>query len=143
MCPLSRGHDGGQQDVETSTCALPAVFPSEVTVRMSLPGRSCCPQRFVDKCMKPRIFCGILPLSSSDPLPRRRVILPSFPDDQTSPPHIHSFLWKSVPATIFLLLELLPTPPSSLPAEPPGKPKNTGVGSLSLLQRIFLIQESN
>ena len=76
--------------------------------------------------MKPRIFCGILPLSSSDPLPRRRVILPSFPDDQTSPPHIHSFLWKSVPATIFLLLELLPTPPYSLPADPPGKPKNTG-----------------
>ena len=26
----------------------------------------------------------------------------------------------------------------SLPAEPPGKPKNTGVGSLSLLQWIFL-----
>ena len=25
----------------------------------------------------------------------------------------------------------------SLPTEPPGKPKNTGVGSLSLLQRIF------
>ena len=31
----------------------------------------------------------------------------------------------------------------SLPAEPQGKPKNTGVGSLSLLQKIFLIQESN
>ena len=31
----------------------------------------------------------------------------------------------------------------SLPAEPPGKPKNTRVGSLSLLQRIFLIQGSN
>ena len=31
----------------------------------------------------------------------------------------------------------------SLPAEPPGKPKNTGVGSLSLLQRIFPTQESN
>ena len=31
----------------------------------------------------------------------------------------------------------------SLPAEPPGKPKNTGVGSLSLLQQIFLSQESN
>ena len=29
----------------------------------------------------------------------------------------------------------------SLPAEPPGKPKNTGVGSLSLLQWIFLTQE--
>ena len=31
----------------------------------------------------------------------------------------------------------------SLPAEPPGKPKNTGVDSLSLLQRIFQTQESN
>ena len=31
----------------------------------------------------------------------------------------------------------------SLPAEPPGKLKNTGVGSLSLLQWIFLNQESN
>ena len=29
----------------------------------------------------------------------------------------------------------------SLPAELPGKPKNTGVGSLSLLQEIFLTQE--
>ena len=28
-------------------------------------------------------------------------------------------------------------------AEPPGKPKNTGVGSLLLLQGIFLTQESN
>ena len=31
----------------------------------------------------------------------------------------------------------------SLPAEPQGKPKNTRMGSLSLLQRIFPIQESN
>ena len=31
----------------------------------------------------------------------------------------------------------------SLPAEPPGKPKNTGAGSLSLLQGIFPTQESN
>ena len=31
----------------------------------------------------------------------------------------------------------------SLPAEPQGKPKNTGVGSLSLLQQIFLTQGSN
>ena len=31
----------------------------------------------------------------------------------------------------------------SFPAEPQGKPKNTGVGSLSLLQCIFLTQESN
>ena len=31
----------------------------------------------------------------------------------------------------------------SLPAEPQGKPKHTGVGSLSLLQWIFLTQELN
>ena len=31
----------------------------------------------------------------------------------------------------------------SLPAEPRGKMKNTEVGSLSLLQQIFLTQESN
>ena len=31
----------------------------------------------------------------------------------------------------------------SLPAEPQGKPRNTGVGSLSLLQWIFLTQELN
>ena len=31
----------------------------------------------------------------------------------------------------------------SLPAEPQGKPRNTGVGSLSLLQKMFLTQELN
>ena len=31
----------------------------------------------------------------------------------------------------------------SLPSEPPGKPQNTGVDSLFLLQGIFLTQESN
>ena len=31
----------------------------------------------------------------------------------------------------------------SLPAEPPGKPKNTGMGSLALLQGIFPTQDSN
>ena len=31
----------------------------------------------------------------------------------------------------------------SLPSEPPGKPKNTGVGSLSLLQGIKLTRQSN
>ena len=29
----------------------------------------------------------------------------------------------------------------SLPSEPPGKPKNTGLGSLSLFQRIFPTHE--
>jgi len=32
---------------------------------------------------------------------------------------------------------------NSLPAKPQGKPNNTGVGSLSLLQQIFLTQELN
>jgi len=40
-----------------------------------------------------------------------------------------------------------PRPPTlqadSLPTESPGKPKNTGVGSLFLLQWIFPTQESN
>ena len=40
-----------------------------------------------------------------------------------------------------------PRPPviagDSLQAEPQGKPKNTGVGSLSVLQQIFPTQESN
>ena len=50
-------------------------------------------------------------------------------------------------------LRLLPNPGTeprspilqaySLPSEPPGKPMNVGVGSLSLLQGIFLTQESN
>ena len=31
----------------------------------------------------------------------------------------------------------------SLPTEPQGKPRNTGVGSLSLLQQIFLTHRSN
>ena len=31
----------------------------------------------------------------------------------------------------------------SLPSEPPGKPKKTGVGSLSLLQQIFPTQKLN
>ena len=31
----------------------------------------------------------------------------------------------------------------SLPAEPQGKPQNTGVGSLSLVQQVFLTQELN
>ena len=31
----------------------------------------------------------------------------------------------------------------SLPAEPQGKPKNTGAGNLFLLQQIFLTQELN
>ena len=37
----------------------------------------------------------------------------------------------------------LPLQVDSVPAEPQGKPKSTGVGSLSLLQQIFSTQESN
>ena len=50
-----------------------------------------------------------------------------------------------VPVSLSVLFE--PRSPAlqvdSLPAEPQGKPKNTGVGRLSLLQQIFPTQESN
>ena len=39
--------------------------------------------------------------------------------------------------------QIPPLQADSLPAEPQWKPKNTGVGSLSLLQWIFLTQELN
>ena len=52
-----------------------------------------------------------------------------------------------------LLQRIFPTPwikprsptlqADSLPAEPQGKPKNVGTGSLSLLERLFLTQELN
>ena len=56
--------------------------------------------------------------------------------------------WVAVPfSTGFPDLGTEPRTPAlqanSLPSEPPGKPKNTGEGSLSLLQGIFLTQESN
>ena len=51
------------------------------------------------------------------------------------------YLWA------FLVAQLVKYPPALQedfsPAEPPGKPRNTGVGSLSLLQGIFPTQESN
>ena len=64
------------------------------------------------------------------------------------------------PLSMGTLQEWLPRPPGdlpnggikhrsptlqadSLPSEKPGKPKNIGVGNLSLLQGIFLTQESN
>ena len=56
--------------------------------------------------------------------------------------------WVAIPfSRDFLNPEIEPRSPilqvDSLPAEPQGKSKNTGVGSLSLLQQIFLTQESN
>ena len=41
------------------------------------------------------------------------------------------------------LTQVCHTAGDSSPAEPPGKPKNTAVGSLSLLQQIYPTQESN
>ena len=56
--------------------------------------------------------------------------------------------WEPFPSTGDLPSQAItPRSPAlqadSLRAEPQGKPKNTGVGSLSLLQQIFLTQESN
>ena len=80
---------------------------------------------------------------------------------------IVKYVWKSLshlllfttPSTVHGILQAFPfcrgsslpgTEPrspalqaDSLPAEPPGKPKNTGVGSLPLFQGIFPTQESN
>ena len=63
---------------------------------------------------------------------------------------LRSEYWKRQP---FPFLGDLPNPgikprfpalhADSLPADPQGKPKNTGVGSLLLLQWIFLTQKSN
>ena len=61
--------------------------------------------------------------------------------------------WNAGVGSLSLLQGNLPNPgieprspvlqADSLPSEPPGKPKNTGVGNLSLLQWIFLTQELN
>ena len=58
--------------------------------------------------------------------------------------------WSGLPCPplgIFLTQGLNPGLPAlqvdSLPSEPPGKSKNTGVGSLPLLQGIIQTQESN
>ena len=73
-----------------------------------------------------------------------------------SPPgsSVHGILQVRVPEWVaFPSPEDLPNPgieprspalqADSLPAEPQGTPKNTGVGSLSLLQQIFPTQELN
>ena len=66
---------------------------------------------------------------------------------------VHSLGQNTEVGSLSLLQGILPNPtiePSSptlqadsLPAEPQGKPKDTGVGSLSLLQWIIQTQESN
>ena len=64
---------------------------------------------------------------------------------------VSNSLWPHGLNSLFLLQGIFPTQGSnpglpqvdSLPAEPQGKPKNTGVGSLCFLQQIFPTQESN
>ena len=54
-------------------------------------------------------------------------------------------LWSSHSQGIFPTQRMNPGPLLSggfFPSEPPGKPRNTGLGSLSLLQGICLTQES-
>ena len=59
-------------------------------------------------------------------------------------PQIRTLDWVVMPSSRRSSQPRSPTlQANSLPAEPPGKPKNTGVGSLSLLQGNFLTQESN
>ena len=84
------------------------------------------------------------------------VLCPSVVSDSLSPPSpsIHGILqqeyWSGLPSPPSDDLPnpgIQPRSPTlqgdSLSADPPGKPENTGVGSLSLLQRIFPTQELN
>ena len=69
------------------------------------------------------LFQGVFPTQGSNPdLPHCGQIFTSWTTRETQVSH---------------------TAGGSLPAEPQGKPKNTGVGSLPLLQQIFLTQELN
>ena len=87
---------------------------------------------------------GIFPTQGSNPgLPHCRQILYQ-PSHQGSPrilewvayPFSSGSSWpRNQPGSPALQVD-------SLPSKPPGKPKNIGVGSLSLLQWIFLTQES-
>ena len=61
-----------------------------------------------------------------------RVDLKGYPSRHCSLHGVVAFLYSTV---------LITWSPNGL--EPPGKPKNTGVGSLSLLQGIFLTQKLN
>ena len=74
--------------------------------------------------------------------PGKKVCLPDF----TRTFHLLEVKWKWKSLS-HVRLFATPWSPAlrvdSLPAEPQGKPKNTGVGSLSLLQQIFPTQESN
>ena len=86
-----------------------------------------------------------------------------FPTQRSNPSFLHGrqILYRPSHQGSPRILEWVPCPPlgdlpnpgikprspalqeDSLPSEPPGKPKNTGMGSLSLLQCIFLTQEWN
>ena len=59
-------------------------------------------------------------------------------------PHARIVEWVAFPSSKGSSQPRSPTlQAGSSPTEPPGKPRNTGVGSLSLLQWIFPTQESN
>ena len=88
---------------------------------------------------------GLFPTQGSNPgLPLCRRILHHL-SHQRSPRILE---WVAFPSPVDLPNpEINPRSPTlqvdSLPAKPQGKPKNTGVGSLSLLQGIFSTQKSN
>ena len=86
-------------------------------------------------------FQGIFPIQGSNPgLPHCRQILYQLSHKQS--PRILE--WVALPFSKGSSQPRTPTlQVDSLPAEPQGKPKNTRVGSLSLLQQIFQTQELN
>ena len=88
---------------------------------------------------------GIFPTQGSNPgLPHCRWIL--YQLSHKGSPRILE--WVAIPSPANrpnpgIKLGFLALQEDSLPTDPQGKPKNTGVGSLSLLQWIFLTQEFN
>ena len=86
---------------------------------------------------------GIFPTQGSNPgLPHCRRIL--YQLSHQGSPRILDWVAYPFPSRSSQLRNRLGSPAlqaDSLPSEPPGKPKNTGVGSLYLLQGVFLTQE--
>ena len=116
LCPASTSHHGATLQGPWGLCGVSGYILWELW------GRGCCQSarlllmRHLSKCQP-----WLLPTSRLCPRP-------GLPLDRPNP--------GIEPRSPALQVD-------SLPSEPPGKPKNTGMGSLSLLQGIFPTQESN
>ena len=140
-----------------SSCGLPSFHWK---LEYSIPGGSVTTHRLGFPWQDLFVFVLQLALSFSSPLRVYRFgeksllvvkMYKIFPADRcsglTEDPWANAYVLGRKLKLLLRLLSFLCRSPTlqadSLPAEPRGKHKNTGVGSLSLLQRIFPTQESN